>query len=420
MSDVSSKLWTGMLSILLTFTGALPAQDVRDGEALVLAGGTVFPSPEVDPIVDGVVVVRDGVIVAVGSRGTVTVPAGATILDCSDRTVAAGFWNCHVHFFERKWARAEELPADELTRQLRDMLTRYGFTSVFDLGSPGANTRRIRHRIERGEILGPRILTTGEPLMGPGWMPPASLLSTLGFLIFPSPEVTNGEQATAAARDLLASGADGLKLFTASPAPPHGLLSTEAIRAAVEEAHRRKKLVFAHPSSPAGVSVAVQGGVDIIAHTTPGTGAWDTALIHEMREAGVAVIPTLKIWKYHLRHDRASLGEAAAREGVAQLRAWLEVNGEVLFGTDVGGIDDADPSEEYLLMAAAGMTFRQVLAALTTVPANRFGDAKRGRIAPGFVADLVVLGGDPSRDIRVLAAVETTVRDGKILYRAPE
>jgi len=72
-------------------------------------------------------------------------------------------------------------------------------------------------------------------------------------------------------------------------------------------------------------------------------------------------------------------------------------------------------------MAAAGMSFRQVLASLTTAPAERFGESKQqGRIAPGLHADLVVLKDDPSKDIRALAAVQYTLRAGKIIYRASE
>jgi imidazolonepropionase-like amidohydrolase len=91
----------------------------------------------------------------------------------------------------------------------------------------------------------------------------------------------------------------------------------------------------------------------------------------------------------------------------------------VLFGTDVGGVDDYDPSEEYVLMARAGMTVRQILASLTTAPAEKFGDSARlGRVAPGLTADLVVLHGDPSRDVRAFAAVRYTIRDGRLIYQA--
>ena len=84
-------------------------------------------------------------------------------------------------------------------------------------------------------------------------------------------------------------------------------------------------------------------------------------------------------------------------------------------------MDDYDPSDEYALMAEAGMSFRQILGSLTTAPAERFGESRQlGRIAAGFQADLVVMKGDPSTNIRALAAVQYTLRDGKIIYRASE
>jgi imidazolonepropionase-like amidohydrolase len=69
------------------------------------------------------------------------------------------------------------------------------------------------------------------------------------------------------------------------------------------------------------------------------------------------------------------------------------------------------------LMAEAGMSFRQILASLTTAPAQRFGESKRrGRIAAGFAADLVILSQDPSKDVRAFAAVRYTLRDGVVIY----
>jgi imidazolonepropionase-like amidohydrolase len=134
----------------------------------------------------------------------------------------------------------------------------------------------------------------------------------------------------------------------------------------------------------------------------------------------VALTPTLTLWKYYMRHDRISAQERIAATAIGQLRAWLASEGTVLFGTDLGAVD-YDPSEEYALMAEAGMSFRQILASLTTAPAGRFGDSRQlGRIAAGFQADLVVMKGDPSRDIRALAAVQYTLRAGKIIFRASE
>jgi imidazolonepropionase-like amidohydrolase len=325
-----------------------------------------------------------------------------------------------VHFFERKWADATNIPVPELARQLQAMLTRYGFTSVFDLGSPWENTRRIRERIESGEVPGPRIRSTGEALIGKNWeLPPEAVLRVLGVMSPPVEEVSDAAGALAASKKILDSGTDGLKLFTAGGSPPFTTLPDEAIRTAAGEAHRRNKPVFAHPTNREGLLAAVRGGVDIIAHTTPPSGPWDEAVLEAMQQAKVALIPTLKIWIYHLRHDRASLADARAQTITGQLRAWLTSGGMVVFGTDVGGMDDYDPSDEYALMAEAGMTSRQILASLTTAPAERFGESGQlGRIAPGLVADLVVLHGDFSRDVRAFAAVRYTIRDGKVIYQA--
>jgi imidazolonepropionase-like amidohydrolase len=138
-----------------------------------------------------------------------------------------------------------------------------------------------------------------------------------------------------------------------------------------------------------------------------------------MKKAGVALIPTLRLYRYENRHDRISVGDRLEETAIGQLRAWVRAGGTVLFGTDTGYMTEYDPTEEYALMANAGMTLAQILASLTTAPAERFESTKQlGRIAPGLVADLTVVKGDPAADIRALAAVEYTIRDGRIIYRS--
>src|SRR6185503_18712057 len=121
--------------------------------------------------------------------------AGTKTIDCSGRSVAPGFRNSHVHFFERKWADAASIPTEELARQLEDAFLRFGFTTVFDLGSDLENTKKIRARIESGEVAGPRIFTTGEGLIPLGGMPPDIVLSMMGVMKTPLPEVANAQQA---------------------------------------------------------------------------------------------------------------------------------------------------------------------------------------------------------------------------------
>ena len=108
-------------------------------EYSALVGATIYISPTEDPIRDGVVLIQGEKIVAVGSRAQMQFPESARVIDCFGLSVIAGFWNSHVHFFERKWASVTDIPPSELTRQLQDMLTRFGFTSVLfpDLDADG-------------------------------------------------------------------------------------------------------------------------------------------------------------------------------------------------------------------------------------------------------------------------------------------
>jgi imidazolonepropionase-like amidohydrolase len=392
----------------------------QSDEPIALVGGTIYVSPTEDPIRDGVILVRGGKIAEVGGKASLKVPPGIQTLDCSGLTITAGFWNSHVHFMERKWAGAAKIPAPELSGQLQAMLTQYGFTSVVDTGSMWANTRLLRDRIESGEIPGPRIRSTGEILMPKSGLKgsPPSLMDALGFMRAELPEVADAAEALAASKKLLDAGTDGIKVYAATWYEPFVALPQSAIEAAAKEAHSRGKLVFAHPTNREGLLAAVRGGADVVVHTTPQSGPWDETVMTAMKERGIALIPTLKLWKYELRHDRTSARDKFVEAGVVQLRAWHTFGGVILFGTDVGYMNDYDPSDEYALMAQAGMDFRQILAALTVTPAERFGESKqRGRIAPGLAADVVVLNEDPSRKVRAFADVRYTLRDGKVIHR---
>lgn len=382
---------------------------------LALIGATVYAAPEEAPLRDAAVIVRDGVIAAVRDSAGVEAIADVTALDCTGCSITAGFWNAHVHFHERKWADAAQIPAPELQQQLRE-LTRFGFTSVFDLSSKLSNTQALRDRIERGEVCGPRIFTTGEGLIPQGGAPPPQVFRALGLMETALCEVTDARAALERTRELLDAGVDAVKLFASSPGG--GRLQPDAMRAAINAAHGAAKLVFAHPNDADDVRAVLDAGVDVIAHTTPRS-VWDDALLAEMEARAVAVIPTLMVWKSLMRHDRVSVRERLVATAVDQLGAWMARDGCVLFGTDLGAVE-YDPTEEYQLMAAAGAGFPAILAALTTAPAQRFGgDARRGEVRAGDTADLTVLASDPASDIAALSAVRYTIRAGEIIYAEP-
>ncbi|MDO8544683.1 MAG: hypothetical protein Q7S40_29935 [Opitutaceae bacterium] len=148
-----------LLPLLLLVVGARAASP-----DVALVGASVFPTPEAAPLRDAVIVVRDGRIAAVGPRRSVGVPAGVRVIDCAGKFITAGFWNCHVHIFTPDLLHAREKPAAQLEASLEAMFGRWGFTTVFDIASVLENTLALRDRIERGEIRGPRLLTTGEPI----------------------------------------------------------------------------------------------------------------------------------------------------------------------------------------------------------------------------------------------------------------
>ncbi len=109
-------------------------------------------------------------------------------------------------------------------------------------------------------------------------------------------------------------------------------------------------------------------------------------------------MPTLKLWQYEMTkaHAPERIIALAVGDTLQQLQAFSEAGGQVLFGTDVGYMTDYDPTDEYVLMLKAGLTSMQILASLTTAPAARFKeDGRRGRVAAGMDADLVVLDADP-------------------------
>jgi len=192
-------------------------------------------------------------------------------------------------------------------------------------------------------------------------------------------------------------------------------------KAIVAEAHQDGKPVFAHPSNLDGVQLAVQSGVDILAHTAPdGGGPWSPTLIETLKSKKMALIPTLTLWHVEMKRIPPAAFEKGMNEVVLpQVRAFSEAGGQILFGTDVGYIEQYDTSEEFTWLSRAGMSFQQILASLTTAPAERFGFASRsGRIATGLDADLVILGADPALDITAFSKVRYTLRAGKVIYSA--
>jgi imidazolonepropionase-like amidohydrolase len=373
---------------------------------------TIYTSPDAPPIQHGALLVRDGRIAAVGTD--IALPIGARTIPCDHCVVTAGFWNAHVHFTEPKWLWSTWLPAGRLNAQLADMLTSRGFTTVVDAGSDLRETLSLRRRIESSELAGPKIYTAGAAQYPPHGIPYYLRETLPPFLLRIMPQPATPAEAARDERYNIARGADLLKLFTGSLVERNTVLPMPEAnaRAAVEVAHAHGQLAFCHPSNLAGVQVAMASGVDVLAHAPSETNGVDAALLRRVVDLHMAMVPTLKMFGTTVTKNPAFLQPI-----YAEVRQFHAFGGQLLFGTDVGYMRDYTTEDEFAALEASGLNAMDILRMLTTAPAERFGVASdKGTIAPGKLADLVLLDADPATGTAAFARVRTTIRGGRILY----
>jgi imidazolonepropionase-like amidohydrolase len=396
-----------MATVLALFLLGLGA--IGRGQDLAITRATVYSAPDAPAQREVTVVIRHGVIAGVGDH--LRIPEDIETISCQGCIVLAGFWNAHVHFMEPKWDGAANQPADKLARQVTEMLTHSGFTTVVDTGSDGENTLALRRRVESGEVPGPRIMTAGIPIFPAHALPyyladlPAELKAKMG-----QPE-TAADAVTIVDKNR-AAGYDIVKLFTGSIVSPGHItpMQVEIARAAADEAHRHGQLVFSHSSNLEGTKVAIDGGVDVLAHTPEVTSGIDEAMLRRMIAQHMTIIPTLKLFSRD--DDIASIRGLDYR--------FHQLGGRLVYGTDTGFLPDYDQSEEFRQLMQAGFGFREVLAMLTTAPVELFHLSQReGKVVPGMRGDLTILSEDPaSGHADAFTKVRYTIRGGKVIWHS--
>ena len=396
------KFHTILLAAVVGMTGA----ECRAADVAIVHA-RVYPAPGAAPLVDATVLIRDGRIAAVSRR--VALPPGTTVLPCDGCVILAGFWNAHVHFTGPQWMAAARLAPPTLERQLQDMLTRSGFTSVVDTGSDLDVTGELRRRIERGEVAGPHIRTAGLPVYPAQGLPyyladlPAEVKARLG-------QPASPDEARTLVANNLAAGADITKLFTGSIVAPDRVqpMRVDIATAAAAESHRQGALVFAHATNLEGVRIAIDSGVDVLAHAPEVVHGIDRTVVRDLARKHVVIVPTLKLFAQD-RNIQGIRGLVldAHRAGV-----------RLVFGTDTGFLTDYDVSEEFRQLSLAGLAVDDILAMLTTAPAALFSvAAHQGCVATGMDGDLTILGSDPkSAGVRAFSDVRYTIRGGQVLF----
>jgi imidazolonepropionase-like amidohydrolase len=393
--------------VLVLFSPGLGA--IGRAQDLAITRATVYSAPDAPARRNVTVVIRHGVIAGVGEH--LRIPMDIETISCQACVVLAGFWNAHVHFMEPKWNEAANQPAEKLARLMSEMVTHSGFTTVVDTGSDGENTIALRRRVDSGEVLGPRIITAGIPIF------PAHALPYYLAELPPELKAKMGQPETAADAVTIvdknrAAGCDIVKLFTGSIVSPGHItpMQVAIARAAADEAHRHGQLVFSHSSNLEGTKVAIDAGVDVLAHTPEATSGIDEAMLRRMVAQHVTIIPTLKLFS---RDD-----------DIANIRGldyrFHQLGGRLVYGTDTGFLLDYDQGEEFRQLMQAGFGFREVLAMLTTAPAELFHLSQReGKVIPGMRADLTILSEDPaSGHPEAFTKVKYTIRGGNVIWRS--
>jgi imidazolonepropionase-like amidohydrolase len=376
-------------------------------ERLVFAGGSVFDGTGA-AIADADVVVQDGSIVEVG-----TGLDGDRVVDVTGCTVLPGFFDCHVHLTSSGVDLMSRLTTPfsyqfyEAMANLRATLAT-GVTTVRDAGGSDLG---IQQAVADGLIPGPRVLLSVNIIGQTGGHTDGWFASGADVPISaPHPGRPAGiadgpDGMRQVVRRMFRAGADQIKICTTggvlSPRddPRHTQLTPEEIEAAVTEAAAHGSYVMAHAQGTEGIKNAVRAGVRSIEHGI----FLDEEVISMMLERGTWLVPTLVAPRAVLEAAAAGANLPAVvvekARSVAQAhresaRLAIEAGVNIALGTDSGVGPHGRNLEELVLLVECGMTPAQALTAATGDAARLCGLQDRvGRVAPGMVADLVVVDG---------------------------
>lgn len=381
---------------------------------------------------DGVVVyVRADRIAAIGTAAEVVAP-GAEVIDLPGTTLLPGLIDAHSHvllhpYNEATWNaqvlnQPQSLRVARAVNHLRATLDA-GFTTIRDLGTEGADYADVglKQAVAQGIIPGPRLLIATRALIATGSYAPKGFAPE--WSIPQGAQEADGVDALVkAVREQIGKGADWIKVYGDYRWGPRGeaqpTYSIDELRLIVETARSSGRPVVVHASTPEGMRRAVLAGAETIEHGDGGT----PEVFRLMAEHGVALCPTLAAgdattqyggWKKGTDPEPANI-----RRKRESFQAALAAGVTIASGSDVGVFTHGDNVRELELMAAYGMPALDVLRSATSVDARVLHMQNQiGRIEPNFLADLLMVRGDPSQSISALREVALVMKDGRIVRR---
>ncbi|WP_421764918.1 amidohydrolase family protein [Ekhidna sp.] len=293
-----------------------------------------------------------------------------------------------------------------------------GFTTIRDLGSEGAGYAdvAIKQSIEQGIIEGPRMLVAGRAIVATGSYGPKGFHPD--FEVPLGAEPADGENLRTVTRDQIGKGADFIKVYADYRWGPNKIamptFSVDELKLIVETAASSGRVVVAHAATAEGMRRATLAGVKTIEH---GSEATDEVL-QLMKERGVALCPTLAathaVNQYFYGWDGKDPEPERIKSKRSMFQRALSSSVTIVAGGDVGVFEHGENVRELELMVEYGMKRMDVLKSVTSVNAEVFGLQSLGRLQEGFLADIIVVAGDPSKNIADLYQVKLVMKDGTI------
>ncbi len=376
-----------------------------------------------EPIATGCVIVDGDKIAYAGPEDSQEIQkfSDAEVLDLNGMTLMPGMIDTHVHlslngspnYFNEMIMESATLAALKAVKKV-DRILKSGFTTIRTLGDKGQIDIAMKTAIENGDILGPRIRTSGMCLTitgGHGDMfPPHVEIQGMGRI------VDGPVEARKAAREQIKAGADNIKLMATgggmSPGPPTvAQLTIEEMQAAVEEAEKYDKTTAAHAIGVDGIKNALKAGVRTIEHGS----FLDAEGIDLLLAKDAYLVPTLAAFKTIKYGKEGGVPEYTIEKvqyfqtaHTKNLKKAMAAGVNIIVGTDAGTPFNYHGESAYELecLVANGFSEMQAIRAATKTAAEALMLPELGTVEKGKVADLIVIDGSPLEDIKILQDVD--------------